>query len=169
VRAGAALAAAVAALVLAAAGCGGDDEQSTSGAGSTETSGARTTPADTAGSRSTRSDTTPATEGGGKSPEKQRGGAGDEVPNAVQALVTGRRGKLSPSAIRVPAFIAIRLELRSADGLDYSLSGGGKSLHAGEGENSATATFDGLHRGRKLVLNGTGGRVVISANAQPGP
>ena len=91
------------------------------------------------------------------------------MPNATQALVTGRGGRLSPSTISAPPFIAIQVELRSADGLDYSLSGGGRRLDAGEGENSASATFGGLHKGGRLVLSGPSGRVVISATARPGP
>ena len=108
--------------------------------------------------------------GGTKAPgEDQPGGAGDEVPNATQALVTGRGGKVGPATVSVPPFIAITVELRSADGQDYSLRGGGKSLAAGEGENSDTASFDGLRPGRKLVLTGPQGRVTVTANAEPGP
>ena len=107
---------------------------------------------------------------GGASPgEEQEGGAGDEVAASSQALVTGRGGKLAPATVSVPPFIAITVELRSADGQDYSLRGGGKSLAAGEGENSDTASFEGLRPGRKLVLSGPQGRVTVTANAEPGP
>ena len=91
------------------------------------------------------------------------------MPNATQALVTGRGGEVSPATVSVPPFIAITVELRSSDGQDYTLRGGGKSLAAGEGENSDTVTFDGLRPGRSFVLTGPQGRVHISANAEPGP
>ncbi len=91
------------------------------------------------------------------------------MPNATQALVTGRGGEVSPAKVSVPPFIAITVELRSSDGQDYALRGGGKSLAAGEGENSDTVTFDGLRPGRSLVLTGPQGRVSITANAEPGP
>ncbi len=166
------LAIAAAAAVLALAGCGGDDEDEPAGRTATETTetAATTETAPTA----TETDPEPAEtgddSGGTKAPgEDQPGGAGDEVPNATQALVTGRGGKLTPATVSVPPFIAITVELRSSDGRDYSLRGGGKSLVAGEGENSATATFAGLRPGRSLVLSGPQGRVRITANAEPGP
>lgn len=172
-RAARALAAGAAVVALAAAGCGGDDEKA--GTQTTETQTATreaTTPRTTTTPRE-RTDTTRTTtaedNGGSKSPEDQPGGAGDETPNATQALITGRGGKLSPRAVSVPPFIAISVELRSSDGLDYALSGGGKSVHAGEGENSATASFPGLRPGKSLRLSGSQGTVVISANAKPGP
>ena len=64
-------------------------------------------------------------------PEDQEGGAGDEIPASSQALVTGDGGKLSPGTVRVPPFIAIRVQLRSADGVEYELTGGGKTVKAG--------------------------------------
>jgi hypothetical protein len=167
-----ALAAAAAALALVAAGCGGDDEKA-----STKTTDTQTATHEATSPRTTTqpsaTETAPTqtaeTNGGSKSPEKQQGGAGDETPNATQALVTGRGGKLSPHTVSVPAFIAITVELRSADGLDYDLSGGGKRVHAGEGENSGKASFAGLRPGKSLRLSGPQGTVVISANAKPGP
>ena len=168
----AAAAALLSGVALVAAGCGGDDEKkSTADGAATQTTSSQET--DTATAETTpkaRTVTTPAeTTGGTTSPEKQPGGAGDEVPNATQALITGRGGKLSPSTVSVAPFIAVTVELRSNDGLDYSLRGGGKSLSAGEGHNSASATFDGLRPGKTLVLTGPQGRVTVSANADPGP
>jgi hypothetical protein len=173
VRAGRALAAGAAALALAAAGCGGDDEKAGTKTSETQTATREATSPHTTTQPHARTVTTPATtaedNGGSTSPEKQPGGAGDEAPNATQALFTGRGGKLSPRTVSVPPFIAIRVELRSADGLDYALSGGGKRIHAGEGENSATASFAGLRPDKSLRLSGPQGTVVVSANAHPGP
>ena len=58
--------------------------------------------------------------------ESGTGGAGDEVPAETLALFTGRNGEIKPRTIRVPAFISIRVQLRSGDGADYALRFGGK-------------------------------------------
>ncbi len=83
-------------------------------------------------------------------------------------MITGRGGRLSPRVIRVPPFIAVRVELRSADGRRYRLSAAGKTLRV-RGRRSDAATFDGLRPGRRLLMTGTGGRVVVEASAEPGP
>jgi len=161
---------------LALGACGDDDEgrveQETA---STATS---TTPTETAqpetGTDTAEVETQTEPEGsggtGGASPgEEQEGGAGDEVAASSQALVTGRGGKLSPRLIRVPPFIAIRVELRSSDGGTYRLSARGKSVRADRDIASASTTFAGLRPGKRLALSGPSGRVVIEASAEPGP
>ena len=55
------------------------------------------------------------------SPEDQPGGAGDEEPARSLALLTGEGGRITPPTVRVPAFISIRVELRSGDGREYGL------------------------------------------------
>jgi len=105
----------------------------------------------------------------GASPEDQPGGAGDEIPARSQALVTGRGGRLSPRRVFVPPFISVRVELRSADGAQYTLAGGGKRLTAGGGIRLASADFEGLRPGRRLVLRGPQGSVSVEASAEPGP
>lgn len=165
----------VAAGLIAVSGCGGDDEKAST-APRTDTA---TIGRETATSESTappdaieRTDaTTPAqaeTGGGGtggaKSPEDQPGGAGDEVPNSVPAQITGRGGKVFPGSVSVPPFIAITVVLRGVDNTPYELRGGGKTVKSGQG-----VTFDGLRAGKRLVLRGPQGNVVISANAEPGP
>ncbi|MGI8750103.1 MAG: hypothetical protein ACR2J6_06090 [Thermoleophilaceae bacterium] len=171
-----ALAAPIAVLVLATAGCGGGDETSGADKARESTRTQETVPADAVTGKQTvpeQTETVPSAtaedNGGGKAPERQPGGAGDEVPNATQALITGRGGRLSPRAVSAPPFIAVSVELRSTDGRDYALSGGGKSLRAGEGESSASAVLPGLRPGKTLKLSGPQGTVVISANAEPGP
>ena len=70
----------------------------------------------------------------------------------------------------VPPFIAITVELRSADGQDYALRGGGKSLAAGEGENS---DIDHLRRPApghaRWCSRARRARVSGGVNAEPGP
>jgi hypothetical protein len=162
------------------AACGDDEDDSGNssyGGGSkteqTDTATTETTPTETA---TTGTETGGEAEGGGaKSPtstvptEDQEGGAGDEVPASSQALVTGDGGKLSPGTVRVPPFIAIRVQLRSADGVEYELSGGGKTIKAGGEIETTGTTFDGLRSGEKLVLSGPQGKVTVIANAEPGP
>jgi len=111
----------------------------------------------------------PQTGGAPRSPEDQPGGAGDEIAARSQAMFTGRDGRVRPRLVRVPPFIAVRVELRAGDGRRYRLNGGGRTLSAGDGRPAAAQTFDGLRPGRRLVLRGTGGRVIVEASAEPGP
>jgi hypothetical protein len=105
------------------------------------------------------------------SPEDQPGGAGDEEPARSLALFTGRGGRITPRVIRVPAFIAIRVELRSADGRAYGLEFAGETIRVTGGLGSVSTTLDGLRPGRAVTGNpvGAGNRVRIEATAEPGP
>jgi hypothetical protein len=73
--------------------------------------------------------------------------------------------------VRVPPFISIRVELRSADGRDYGLSFDGETIRVRDGLSSVSTTLGGLHAGESLVgvPVGAGTRVRISATAEPGP
>jgi len=173
------LAVLLAAVALAA--CGGDDEDG--GATTAATTPTATTPVETTATapaptpprtETERTDTA-GEQGGGAvapdrtAPERQPGGAGDEVPASSQALITGEGGRLSPSTVRVPPFIAVRVVLVSEDGVEYELSGGGETIKAGGEIRSASALYEGLRTGERLVLSGPQGRVTIEANAEPGP
>jgi len=166
------------------AGCGGDDEDDPqprdTGAQPAPDTATRETEAtppareDEGGGESGGAQAPPAGETGeeppgGESPEDQPGGAGDEIPARSQALITGRGGRLSPRRVFVPPFISVRVELRSADGAEYTLEGAGKRITAGGGVARTTADFDGLRPGRRLVLSGPTGRVTVEASAEPGP
>lgn len=159
-------------IVLGLVGCGDDEgrvEQDTVGTGTTPATGPTgTTPAPTATEPAQRGTVTEPEATTPASPEDRPGGAGDEVPARSQALFTGRGGSLRPRVVRVPPFIAIRGVLVSADGRAYGLRFGSRSLAVGPGRRSASATFDGLRPGRRLVGKGSG-RVVIEASAEPGP
>ena len=128
------LAAGLVALALAAAGCGGDDEPATTAPATTAetetaTTETMTTPAETQ-TETAPAETTPAT-GTGTSPEDEPGGAGDEEPARTLALFTARGGQIGPRLVRVPAFISVEVELRSADGGDYALRFGSVDGEAG--------------------------------------
>jgi hypothetical protein len=110
----------------------------------------------------------PPPEGG--SPEDQPGGAGDEEPIGVDAIFTGRGGKVTPRVVRVPPFIAVTVTLVSADGEAYALEIAGQRLVAGPGGRRDSITLDGLRQGGSYpgTVQG-GGSVEIEASAEPGP
>jgi hypothetical protein len=108
-----------------------------------------------------------------KSPESQPGGAGDETPIATQALFTASGGKVTPSHVRVPPFIAVMVVLEARDQRPYTITVNGKEVAVGEGRTQATLRLDGLRPGAKYVLHPQFGTkpktLVIVANAEPGP
>lgn len=168
------------AVAFGAAGCGGDEEDEPAPQdGGTETERApepsttEAEPRDDQGGEGGGAEAPPGENGegppAGGSPEDQPGGAGDEIPARSQALITGRDGRLSPRLVRVPPFISVRVELRSADGAEYILRGGGKTITAGGRTQSMSSDFDGLRPGRRLVLRGPEGSVIVEASAEPGP
>jgi hypothetical protein len=168
---------AAALLALALAGCGGDDEAEPRA--STEPPPAST--AETATEPETEPAPAPDPETetlpddgdgtGTGSPESGTGGAGDEEPARTLALFTGANGRITPRVIRVPAFISIRVELRSADGERYTLTFGDKALQVTDELVSVSSSFDGLRPGAALVgkAGGTGAKVRVEATAEPGP
>jgi hypothetical protein len=158
----------VLAVVAVLSGCGGDDEPTDSAAKPTPKTDTSTQ------ERSTPLEPAPKTDRAvpKTSPEDtQTGGAGDEEPARSQALLTGRGGRIAPSVVRVPPYISIRVELRSADGRAYQLRFGRRRIRAGGQVSSASASFPGLRPGKALVGRpvGAGNRVRIEANAEPGP
>jgi hypothetical protein len=171
------------ALALAFAGCGDDDEPETaatsppSTAETTATEETPTEPEQTEGAPApetepeAESEPEIETEPAPTSPEEQPGGAGDEEPARSLALFTAEGGRVRPRVVRVPAFISIRVELRSKDGNPYALTIGGKSIEVGDEIRSMSTTLDGLRPGQAHVgtLTGAEGRVRVEATAEPGP
>jgi hypothetical protein len=134
------------ALALAVMGCTGDDEERASTA--------------------TAPQPAPST-----SPEDQPGGAGDEEPARSLALFTGEGGRIRPAVVRVPAYISIRVELRSGDGRRYGLTFEGETIAIEGGLSSVSTTIEGLRPGEAVVgtPEGAANRVRIEATAEPGP
>jgi hypothetical protein len=164
------------ALMLAAAGCGGDDEERAATATAPQPAPTATAPTETGATETeTEPETQPQPEptetGPPVSPEEQPGGAGDEEPARSLALFTGEDGRITPRVIRVPAFISIRVELRSGDGSRYGLTFAGERIEVGGGLSSVSTTIDGLRPGEAVVGAPTGAsnRVRIEATAEPGP
>ena len=98
-------------------------------------------------------------------PEEQQG---DEEAIRSEAVFTGRGGRLTPREVRVPAFIAIRVILRSADGRPYSLTMSGSRL-AIEGDGTDELELDGLLPDESYVGKSPQGNVRVVASAEPGP
>jgi len=163
--------------VLFVAGCGGDDEgagKATAPAPSpprTKTEAERSEAASVPSARTETGRSPEKQPRTGQSPEKHPGGAGDEEPARSQALFTGRGGRVRPGVVRVPSFIAIRVELRSADGATYALRFGNRTLRADRSASSVSASFSGLRPGKGLTGEpvGDGNRVRVEATAEPGP
>ena len=151
------------------AGCGGDDEEAERPAATREE---RTAVTETEPER-----TETVVEEEEEEPRTREresevpGGPGDEEPASSQALFTGRAGRISPRLVRVPPFIAIRVELHSADGGAYALRFGSQRVRTTERETDSLL-LEGLRPGRRAVgepLGERGNRVVIEASAEPGP
>jgi hypothetical protein len=160
-------------LLIAVSGCGGDDEEPSSGATSTDPAATSTETATVEAPTETEkeapgdeTETAPA-----ESPEDQPGGAGDEEPARTLALFTADDGRITPRVVRVPAFISIEVQLRSADGAKYRMRFGDVTITAGGGLSSVSTTIDGLRPGKAIVgtPEGPGNRVRIEATAEPGP
>jgi hypothetical protein len=102
-------------------------------------------------------------------PEEQQG---DEEPIRSEAVFTGKNGRLTPREIRVPAFIAIRVILRSADaGVDqgYSLEIAGQRLAIGHARPVDELELDGLLPNESYEGKSPQGNVRVVASAEPGP
>jgi hypothetical protein len=174
------------ALVLAIGACGDDDDEKRA---ETTATSPTTTPTETTATAETGPETVPTepetepeteTETGAEtapstSPEDQPGGAGDEEPARTLAMFTGDGGRITPRVVRVPAFISVRVELRSADGQEYGLLFASEtsrvSIRVSGALGSASSTIDGLRPGQAITGNpmGAGTRVRIEATAEPGP
>jgi hypothetical protein len=165
-------------LMLALAACGGDDEPAGATAERAQTE-ARTEAEERSETESaTEADTESETESETEvptSPEELEGGGGDEEPARTLALFTGRDGRITPRVVRVPAFISVRVELRSADGREYGLEFENETtkvkVRVSGGLSSVSSTIDGMRPGEAIAgkPNGAGTRVRIEATAEPGP
>jgi hypothetical protein len=150
-------------------GCGGDDE---------DDSTAETVPTTTAPAPVTTPPPEVPTNEGEKDPDEEprtvppEEQQGDEEPIRSEAVFTGAGGRLTPREIRVPAFIAIRVILRSSDvGRDqsYTLTIGGSRLAIGHERRVAELELDGLLPDESYEGRSPQGNVRVVASAEPGP
>ena len=117
----------------------------------------------------TQKESDPDTEPRTAPPEGQQG---DEEPIRSEAVFTGSGGRLTPRVIRVPAFIAIRVILRSPDAganQSYSLEIGGSRLAIGHTRRIDELELDGLLPDESYVGKSPQGNVRVVASAEPGP
>jgi hypothetical protein len=147
--------------------CGDDDEDTDTAAETTPTA---TAPAPV----TTPPPEVPGTGGGDDSDEEPRTvppeeEQGDEEAIRSEAVFTGRNGRLTPREIRVPAFIAIRVILRSADDGAYSLRMEGTRLEIGPGKQVDELELDGLLPDKSYEGKSPQGDVRVVASAEPGP
>jgi hypothetical protein len=150
--------------------CGDDDEDVDTAADTTPTTTApapvTTPPPETTDtSKAPDPDAEPRT----VPPEEQQG---DEEAIRSEAVFTGTNGRLTPREVRVPAFIAIRVILRSTDaGRDqsYSLRIGGQRLAIGHSRPVDEAKLDGLLPDESYQGKSPQGNVRVVASAEPGP
>lgn len=172
-------------LALAVGACSDDDDESAEATTTTpaeNTTNDETAPETTPDETETETETEPEPEpetdtetAPTTSPEDQPGGAGDEEPARTLAMFTGEGGRIVPRVVRVPAFISIRVELRSADGQGYGLAFATDtsrvSMRVSGALGSTSSTIDGLRPGQAITGNpiGNGTPVRIEATAEPGP
>ncbi len=147
--------------------CGDDDEDADTPAQTTPMTTApapvTTPPPETT---STGEGRDPDTEPRTVPPEEQQG---DEEPIRSEAVFTGTGGRLTPREVRVPAFIAIRVILRSTDGQTYSLAIGDRRLEIGSDRSVDELELDGLLPNKSYEGKSPQGNVRVVASAEPGP
>jgi hypothetical protein len=148
-------------------GCGGDDEDEAAAPVPAETVPTHTvpTPVTTPPPETTPTEREPGT---GPATAPGEGQQGDEEAIRSEAVFTGRAGRLTPREVRVPAFIAVRVILRSAGG-KYSLAIGGRRLAVGDAHRTAKAELSGLLPNKAYTGRSPQGGVRIVASAEPGP
>ncbi|GAC1325020.1 MAG: hypothetical protein NVSMB25_23100 [Thermoleophilaceae bacterium] len=96
---------------------------------------------------------------------------GSVAPASAPAVLTGRGGRISPTLVEVPPYIAVQVTLVSADGASYTVHVAGKTLRVGGTRGSqAQLTLDGLRPGAGYVAEPEGGgrAVRIEPSAEPG-
>lgn len=116
--------------------------------------------------------TTPPDDAGGASvppePEAQEGGAGDEEGIRVPVDLAVSADGVEPPTVSVPAFLAIEISARSADGRAHTVRVAGVSLEV-PATGTATAQADGLRSSSyPITVDGTR-RGELIAGQEPGP
>ncbi len=154
------------------AGCGGDDEREDKPALPSPTVAPSTPdevtkpPRETPTQTGTQRETGP----GAGTPTAPPDEGGDEEPIRTEAMLEGKGGRIAPRSVQVPAFIAVRVTLRSTDGRPYALRVGGKLLAVDAEKPRASVLLPGVRPGRNYpvtALRGNG--VKITATAEPAP
>ena len=170
------------ALALLTAGCGGDDEPEP--AATTQAQTATTTPREATTEETTETEQATRTEDTAEAEaqprersrereRKQERNEGDEEEARTEVVLTGRGGKVTPTRVSVPPFLAIRVILRARDNDAYFVTLGGSGTGSG-GKQRSELDLDGLrpgkrYEGRYFVNGRPSGPVLIVADAEGGP
>jgi hypothetical protein len=156
-------------VVAALAGCGGDDEQTSSATPAPPPSASPTeTPSATATDTPTPTATTQPSPTA-TSPEDQPGGAGDEEAIRVPAEFTVRAGGISPQQVSVPAFLTIELTVHNETSKPVVVRlQGANPMTVGAGE-TGRAEIEGRKKGQYVVDMGDAGQALLVTGVEPGP
>jgi hypothetical protein len=147
--------------------CGGDDEDESDTAAETAPIATVPAPVTTPPPETPETTTAPDPDEEPRTvpPEEEQG---DEEAIRSEAVFTGKGGRLTPRQVRVPAFIAIRVILRSTDGGAYSLTIKGHRLSI-NGNATDELELDGLLPDKSYEGKSPQGNVRVVASAEPGP
>jgi hypothetical protein len=156
------VAVALAAVAFAAAGCGGGSKahSTTSSATSGPLTGSVTL-------TSTSAQHSPSATQTSQQPGAQAPGGSE--PARAPATLTGSGGKITPTTVQVPPYIAVEISLSSADGRAYTLTIAGRKLSVSGSQRTASVTLPGLRPGTTYKATGAGQTVTITPSAEPGP
>jgi hypothetical protein len=163
----------IGAALLALAGCGGGSKSASTGTTAAATppppSTNQLTQTVTPPTTPTQTATTPPKTQTTTSPASNSGGG--QTPIYTQVLFTGSGGDITPATVRVPPYIAVRVELKSGDGGSYGVTVNHHTLRVDSSTETATVQLSGLRPGARYAVEVSGApeRLSVVANAEPGP
>jgi hypothetical protein len=152
------------------AGCGGDDEQTTSTQATPAPPPSTVTPTPT--ETPTASPTATATEQPSptESPEDKPGGAGDEEAIRVPAEFTISSDlHISPQQVSMPAFLQIEFIVHNKSSQPVVVRFVGRKLMTVQPNDNASTTVEGRKKGSYVVSAQPGGDAVVITGVEPGP
>ena len=152
-----------------ATGCGGDDDEDDPQPAATVPAHTVPDPVTTPPPETTVKEDDARPETTAIPPQEEQG---DEEPIRSEAVFSGSGGKLEPSVVRVPPFIAVRVVLRSSEASrdqGYSLTIGGKRLFIGHTRSTDEVELPGLLPNKAYRGRSPQGDVRVVASAEPGP
>lgn len=173
---------ALAALAFVVSGCGDAAETGANGAkgsggasdGATAVTGGATSATAATGASGTTDG--PTEQSGGVSPEDTQGSEGDEEGARTPVSITIKNGAFvgdTATRVHVPSFIAVELDVSVRDSREYQLdiSRGGSDVAIVEvvKPGSRTIQLEGLRPGKTWTVRLGGEKLVVVADAEPGP
>lgn len=170
---------ALAALAFVISGCGDAAETGANGAGGTSdgaTAVTNTAAPDTAATGAAGATNSPSEQSGGVSPNESQGSVGDEEGARTPVSITIKNGAFTgdtATRVHVPSFIAVELDVSVRDSRDYRLdiSRGGSDVAIVEvvQPGSKAIQLEGLRPGKTWTVRLGSEKLVVVADAEPGP